>query len=56
VYGQRRNLIDGQRAQLGETQYRTRLDQLSAEQDADTHALRLRLTADIIRRLERTRG
>lgn len=56
LYGQRRNLIVGQRAQMGESEYRNRLDALSGEQDTDTHDLRLQLTAEIIRRLERTRG
>jgi len=56
LYEQRRNVIEGQRAQLGEPQYRNDLDELDNEQDADTHALRLELTLRLVRSLERSRG
>ncbi|BBH45316.1 NEL-type E3 ubiquitin ligase domain-containing protein [Pseudomonas sp. KU43P] len=56
VYTQRRNLIEGQRVQLGELQYRASLNALEIEKDADTHALRLQLTLQTIRSLERSRG
>lgn len=56
VYEQRRSLVEGQRAQMGENEYRTRLESIASDQDADTHALRLQLTLQIIRSLERSRG
>ncbi|MFJ4354174.1 NEL-type E3 ubiquitin ligase domain-containing protein [Pseudomonas sp. NPDC089428] len=56
LYQQRLNLIEGQRGQLGEAEYRFHLDLLDNEQDADTHALRLQLTLQAIRSLGRSRG
>ncbi|CAM3250055.1 NEL-type E3 ubiquitin ligase domain-containing protein [Pseudomonas plecoglossicida] len=56
VYEQRRSLVEGRRAQLGETVYRASLEALDRELDADGHALRLQLTLWIIRSLERSRG
>lgn len=56
LYEQRRNVNEGQRAQLGEPLYRDNLAMLDNEQDADTHALRLELTLRLIRSLERSRG
>jgi len=55
-YDERRNVIEGQRAQLGEPEYRVSLEVLNNEQDADTHALRLQLSTQLIRSLERNRG
>ncbi|WP_085672992.1 MULTISPECIES: NEL-type E3 ubiquitin ligase domain-containing protein [unclassified Pseudomonas] len=56
LYQQRRNLLAGQRAQLGEPEYQHHLVQLDDELDADTHALRLQLTLQAIRSLARSRG
>ncbi|WP_079228967.1 NEL-type E3 ubiquitin ligase domain-containing protein [Pseudomonas putida] len=56
LYEERRNVIEGQRAQLGELEYRNRLGEVNNEQDADTHALRLQVSAQLIRSLERNRG